>query len=173
MELLRYSLKESQLTVALKVLTMLRELELWDEMGYEHLNLSSQNLRDQAARLEKSLGNAASNIVSRVGRRRPGNMESNETGQVEIGDNFQSQQDANEEFDLDLHSVQKQDHVNPTGPVSTLSQEACKLLEKATQLFASLFDYYYYYYYARNISIKFNYYYYYYYYFYYCCLFFY
>ena len=78
------------------------------------------------------------NIVNRVGRQRPGNMESNETGQVEIGDNFQSQQNANEEVDLDLHSVQEQSHVNPTGPVTTLSQEACKLLEKATQLFASV-----------------------------------
>ena len=63
---------------------------LWDEMGYAYLDLSSQTLRDQAARLEKSLGNAASNIVKRLGRRRPGNMESNKTRQVEIGDNFQS-----------------------------------------------------------------------------------
>ena len=109
--------------------------ELWDEMGYEHLDLSSQNLRDHAARLEKSLGNAASNIVNRVGRRRTVNMESNETGQAEISDNFQLQRDANEEVDLDLHSVQEQSQVNPTGPVSTLSQEACKLLDKATQLF--------------------------------------
>ena len=59
-------------------------------------------------------------------------MESNETGQVEIGDNFQSQQNANEEVGLDLHGVHEQSHVNPTGPVSTLSQEVCKLLEKAT-----------------------------------------
>ena len=65
-------------------------------------------------------------------------MESNETAQAEIGDNFQSQRDANEEVDLDLHSVQEQGQVNPTGPFSTLSQEACKLLEKATQLSASV-----------------------------------
>ena len=82
--------------------------ELWDEMGYEHLDLSSQNLRDHAAGLEKSLGNAASNIVNRVGRRRTVNMESNETGQAEVGDNFQLQRDANEEVDLDLHTVQEQ-----------------------------------------------------------------
>ena len=46
-------------------------------------------------------------------------MESNETGQAEIGDNFQSQRDANEEVDLDLHRVQEQGQVNPTGPFST------------------------------------------------------
>ena len=65
-------------------------------------------------------------------------MESNETGQAEIGDNFQLQRDANEKVDLDLHTVQEQGQVNPTGPVSTLSQEACKLLDKASQLFASV-----------------------------------
>ena len=62
--------------------------ELWDKMSYEHLDLSSHNLRDQAARLKKSLGNAASNIVSRVGVQRQETMESIETGQVEIGDDF-------------------------------------------------------------------------------------
>ena len=64
-------------------------------MGYEHLDLSSQNFCNPAACLEKSFGNAASNIVYRVCRRRTGNMESNETGKVEIGDNFQSQQNVN------------------------------------------------------------------------------
>lgn len=34
--------------------------ELWDAKGYESLGLSSQNLRDQAARLEKSLGQSKS-----------------------------------------------------------------------------------------------------------------
>ena len=43
-----------------------------------------------------------------------------------------------QEVDLDLHTVQEQGQVNPTGQVSTLSQEACKLLDKATQFFASV-----------------------------------
>ena len=30
--------------------------ELWDQMGHEDLGFTKQNLRDQAARLEKSLG---------------------------------------------------------------------------------------------------------------------
>ena len=30
--------------------------ELWDEKGYAHLELKSQNLRDQASRLEKLQG---------------------------------------------------------------------------------------------------------------------
>ena len=30
--------------------------ELWDQMGHEDMGFTKQNLRDQAARLEKSLG---------------------------------------------------------------------------------------------------------------------
>ena len=54
-------------------------------MVYKYLDLLNQSLLDQPARLEKTFGNAASNILSRVGRRqRRGNLESNKTGQVEI-----------------------------------------------------------------------------------------
>ena len=35
--------------------------ELWSERGYSDLGLSSQNLRDQAARLEKTFGNVQDN----------------------------------------------------------------------------------------------------------------
>ena len=36
--------------------------ELWDAKGYEDLGLSSQNLRDQAARLEKTLEESSENL---------------------------------------------------------------------------------------------------------------
>ena len=51
--------------------------ELWDEMGYENLALTSQNLRDQAARLEKTLGNVAETISRRVGMREKQTREEN------------------------------------------------------------------------------------------------
>ena len=38
-------------------------------MGYENLALTSQNLRDQAASLEKTLGNVVETISRRVGIR--------------------------------------------------------------------------------------------------------
>ena len=38
--------------------------ELWDAKGYNDFSFSSQNLRDQAARLEKSLGQQSSENVS-------------------------------------------------------------------------------------------------------------
>ena len=37
---------------------------MWDDLGYQHLALSSQNLRDCATALEKTLGDSASDIVS-------------------------------------------------------------------------------------------------------------
>ena len=39
--------------------------ELWDEMGYVQLGLESQNLRDQAARLEKVNSNETAGTVGR------------------------------------------------------------------------------------------------------------
>ena len=43
--------------------------ELWDEAGFENLALTSQNLRDQAARLEKSIGDVGYLIAASVGLR--------------------------------------------------------------------------------------------------------
>ena len=42
--------------------------ELWDESEYGNLQLTEQNLRDQASRLEKTLGNVTEVIVNNVGR---------------------------------------------------------------------------------------------------------
>ena len=41
-----------------------------EEMGYENLALANQNLRDQAARLRKTLGNVAETISRRVENKR-------------------------------------------------------------------------------------------------------
>ena len=41
--------------------------ELWDDMGYAEIGLSSQNLRDQAARVERTLGNVKDTIRANVG----------------------------------------------------------------------------------------------------------
>ena len=42
--------------------------DMWDELGYEHLALSSQNLRDKAAALERMVGNVSKDYVRNVGR---------------------------------------------------------------------------------------------------------
>ena len=53
--------------------------ELWDEMGYAGLNISKQNLRNQAAYVEKSLGDVSEVIRNNVGRRGIEEQESDET----------------------------------------------------------------------------------------------
>ena len=61
--------------------------ETWDGMGYEDFGLTSQNLRDQAAHLEKSMGDATGSIIRRIGKRKQnGLIDSNngESGQREM-----------------------------------------------------------------------------------------
>ena len=41
--------------------------ELWDDSEYGNLQLTEQNLRDQASRLEKTLGNVTEVIVNNAG----------------------------------------------------------------------------------------------------------
>ena len=43
--------------------------ELWDDLGYARLNLTCQNLRDQAARMEKTMGNVRDTITRNAGNR--------------------------------------------------------------------------------------------------------
>ena len=52
--------------------------ELWNDKGYAGLNLSCQNLRDQAAKVEKSLGDVSEVIMNNVGRRETELYETNE-----------------------------------------------------------------------------------------------
>ena len=44
--------------------------ERWDDLGYAGLNLTCQNLRDQAARMEKTMGNVRDTITRNAGNRR-------------------------------------------------------------------------------------------------------
>ena len=46
--------------------------ELWDQMGHEDLGFTKQNLRDQAARLEKSLGSVTRTITDGIKANRGG-----------------------------------------------------------------------------------------------------
>ena len=69
--------------------------ELWDQQGYEHLAIPRNNLRNHAARLEKSLGNAMNNIMDRVGKRQRSVIERNFAEKNESIDNISNDQNAN------------------------------------------------------------------------------
>ena len=91
---------------------MLLMKEMWDELGYEGLALTPQNLRDQAARLEKTLGNVGTVICGSVAvntrersESREDNMEITEETSMEISEETRQQPELNtdNEDNLDLH----------------------------------------------------------------------
>ena len=85
--------------------------ELWNGMGYVQLGLKSQNLRDQAARLEKINSNETAETVERCGAMDAAvsTTRSGCTAQDFIGNETQNNQDVEGEngnstvIDLDLH----------------------------------------------------------------------
>ena len=113
--------------------------DFWEELGMEHLELTSQNLRDQAAALDKSIGSVAGNIASRVGRRRrsAGGREGNEAEEEGNLERDNSQY-ANEQqrIGANLHT---ENSVNQTMPheefINTLTQGERELFEKSVQLY--------------------------------------
>ena len=45
--------------------------DLWEEKGYPKLNLTRQNLSDQARKLEQTMGDAGETILSSIGQNDP------------------------------------------------------------------------------------------------------
>ena len=66
--------------------------ELWDDSGYAGLNLTCQNLRDQAARMEKTTGNVKDTIIRNAMNRNEKQRESEELIIQEIRNEFNSSQ---------------------------------------------------------------------------------
>ena len=100
--------------------------DLWEEKGYGDLALTSQNLRDQAARLEKTLGNVEDIMSAGIGTiERQGNegKRADDNISVPLNDNSRVLQE-----DLDLHI---EEGTSPEGSASPISQEACVLLESS------------------------------------------
>ena len=108
--------------------------ELFDQHGYEQLDLSRQNLRDQAARLEKSLGDTAGNISHKTGKRQSNVIERNDAENIVNIDNAWTEQNSNEtDEETNLHTNQIS---IPPGPVQCQqSEEERALIKKALQIF--------------------------------------
>ena len=87
--------------------------DMWDELGYGHLALSSQNLRDKAAALERIMGNVSGDIVRIVGRADRtrsgrGNEENAEIIAVENSDQNANKLQRRESTNLHTDSTQDQ-----------------------------------------------------------------
>ena len=99
--------------------------ELWDDSGFGNLELASQNLRDQAARLEKTMRDVRVVISESVGQRvreeepkiRDFNARNLESTNFEV----------NHE-DADLRTVTK--GVSPTRRAGVLNQQTCEFGER-------------------------------------------
>lgn len=107
----------------------------WGKLGMEHLELTSQNLRDQAAALDKSIGSVAGNIASRVGRgrRNGGGREGNEA-EEEGNLERDNSQHVNEQqrIGATLHTEILQNQTMPHEEfINTLTQGERELFEKS------------------------------------------
>ena len=117
--------------------------ELWEEKGYGYLNLSEQNLRDQAAKLEKTLGDVGQKISKSIGtseRKRKDesvecfqnvNTEDQDFHSIAVPDE-QCFQNANIR-DQNLHN-----RAVPDEQLDTLTSEARELLESSAHIYTEI-----------------------------------
>lgn len=105
--------------------------ELWDDSGYGELELTSQNLRDQAARLEKAMGDVRIAISESVGQRA---REEEPTIRDFNARNLESTNFEVNHEDADLHTVTV--GAIPTRPAGVLNQQTCDLLDSSNVIFA-------------------------------------
>ena len=92
--------------------------ELWDDSGFGNLGLTSQNLRDQAARLEKTMGVVISESVGQRVREEESTIRDFNARNLESTHFKVSLEDA------DLHTV------------TVLNQQTCDLLDSSNVIFA-------------------------------------
>ena len=115
--------------------------ELWDEMGYAHIQCSSQNLRDQAARVEKTLGNVAETIAESVHDAIETVRNSDIQENVEEIGNDEIIQNANilqELQDVNLHTPTIEPVESLMEEINTISSERCILLDSAKEILSSI-----------------------------------
>ena len=110
--------------------------ELWDGCGYSEFNMSSQHLRDQAARLEKVMGKVQETILGAAGSRE---NEHEETYSFNNNTQFGNNLEFREQTDLNLHTaVDTQVPVGPDSSSKELNSETREILEGATRTFDSV-----------------------------------
>ena len=104
--------------------------ELWDQLGYENLAFTQQNLRDQAARLGKTLGRVTEAMCDQIGTRR---TERSQIIKAErehnLCGNEQNQDQGNQVADMNLHNTDLHE---------LSSTMECDLLNSAEQILLSV-----------------------------------
>ena len=110
--------------------------ELWDEARFGNLALTSQNLRDQAARLEKSIGDVRYLIAASVGLRTSEEADESEgsTSEVNVCNVQATNFVINQHENADLHTVA--DETSLEGQGSELSQDTLDLFDSSNLILA-------------------------------------
>ena len=106
--------------------------ELWDDSVFGHVDLTSQNLRDQAARLKKTMGDVTCVISESVGQRAEGKELSSRKCNVSNLDSTNLK--VNHQEAADLHTATEE--VNPTGLVSALNQDTRDRIKSSNVILA-------------------------------------
>ena len=101
--------------------------EPWDQIGHEDMGFTKQNLRDQVARLEKSLGSVTSNITDGIKEERGGD---NSEGSLDNGRQIPKRADQEEP---NLHTTLTQEQQLNNG-----DQESCTFLELANRIMETI-----------------------------------
>ena len=101
--------------------------ELWEAKGYAHLGIKSQNLRDQASRIEKIDANDSASNVQVNGldtdaeESTISNISNNISNETIVDEDNQQNQNANETtLDTDLHTAQRPQPQPPEETSSTV-----------------------------------------------------
>ena len=109
--------------------------QLWDNSEFADLNISTQNLRDQAARIEKSLGSAGSTI-------REESNTANDLLQPNVDNQETSSEDLeqhNYEFNIDTISPRNLRSTNSQVPKENETPAEVKNIFQAAKLFFFFF----------------------------------
>ena len=102
--------------------------ELWEEIGYKNLALTNQNLQDQAARLENTLGNVAETLSRRVGTRENQTRQENLEIDESTTPSSNSQEEADQNLHTSLNAQRESETASPVGTPSVLNEDARGLL---------------------------------------------
>ena len=122
--------------------------ELWSDLGYAGLNLTSQNSRDQAARMEKTMGNVRDTITRNAGNRREKQNRARESEEL-IMQEFRNEFIVRQSDTANLHSTASTQvpvgHNTSTSTqapeghsVSPISTSVCELLQLTDPILASV-----------------------------------
>ena len=114
--------------------------DLWEEEGYAELKLTSQNLRDHAAKIEETMGDVRETIVSSIGQKESEERDERDSFQEDTL-NIQYTVSSNVNKDLETGNLNfNKSEVPEETEQTTVNAEVECLLSKASIVYASVIE---------------------------------